>query len=64
MIRGRHRGLMGTCIDNLPVNLAVYEPDALLLQVDPNQSGNRAFHSHLSIKIVRLQHSPIGRQWL
>ena len=37
----------GICIDNLPVDLAVYEPDALLLQVDPNQSGTERLHSHL-----------------
>jgi 7-cyano-7-deazaguanine reductase len=37
----------GTCIDDLPVDLAVYEPDPLLLQIDPNQPGAERFHSHI-----------------
>ena len=37
----------GTCLDTLPVNLAVYEPDAALLQVDPEKPGQARWHSHL-----------------
>jgi 7-cyano-7-deazaguanine reductase len=37
----------GVCIDDLPVDLAVYEPDPLLLQTDPNQPGAERFHSHI-----------------
>lgn len=37
----------GICIDSLPVDLAVYEPDPLLLQTDPNQAGAERFHSHV-----------------
>ncbi len=37
----------GVCIDGLPVDLAVYEPDALLLQTDPNQVGAERLYSHL-----------------
>lgn len=37
----------GVCIDGLPVDLAVYEPDALLLQTDPNQLGADQLHSHV-----------------
>jgi 7-cyano-7-deazaguanine reductase len=35
------------CVDRLPVDLAVYEPDALLLQTDPNQVGSEQLHSHV-----------------
>ena len=37
----------GVCIDDLLVDLAVYEPDPLLLQTDPNQPGAERFHSHI-----------------
>ena len=37
----------GLCIDELPVDLAVYEPDALLLQVDRNVAGVERLHSHV-----------------
>ena len=37
----------GVCIDELPVDLAVYEPDALLLQVDRNVAGAERLHSHV-----------------
>ena len=37
----------GVCIDGLTVDLAVYEPDALLLQTDPNQVGAEQLHSHV-----------------
>jgi 7-cyano-7-deazaguanine reductase len=37
----------GVCVDDLPVDLAVYEPDPLLLQTDPNQPGAERFHSHV-----------------
>ena len=37
----------GVCVDGLPVDLAVYEPDALLLQTDPNQGGAEQLYSHL-----------------
>jgi 7-cyano-7-deazaguanine reductase len=37
----------GFCIDDLPVDLAVYEPDALLLQADRNVPGAKRFHSHV-----------------
>ncbi len=41
------RNPKGFCVDGLPVNLAVYEPDALLLQTDPNQVGAEWLHSHV-----------------
>ena len=37
----------GECLDQLPVNLAVYTPDAALLQVMPDRPGKARFHSHL-----------------
>lgn len=37
----------GVCIDKLPVDLAVYEPNALLLQTDPNQVGSELLYSHV-----------------
>ena len=37
----------GKCVDGLPVDLSVYEPDVLLLQTDPNQVGAERLHSHL-----------------
>lgn len=37
----------GTCIDGVPVDLAVYEPDSLILQTDPNQTGAERLYSHL-----------------
>ena len=37
----------GVCIDGLPVDLAVYEPDVLLLQTDPNQIGAERLYSHV-----------------
>ena len=37
----------GVCIDHLPVDLTVYEPDPMLLQIDPNQPGAERFHSHV-----------------
>ena len=37
----------GFCVDRLPVDLAVYEPDALLLQTDPNQVGSEQLYSHV-----------------
>ena len=37
----------GVCVDGLPVDLAVYEPDVLLLQTDPNQVGAERLYSHL-----------------
>ena len=37
----------GECLDHLPVDLNVYEPDARLLQIDANQVGAERFHSHL-----------------
>jgi 7-cyano-7-deazaguanine reductase len=37
----------GECLDQLPVNVAVYEPDAALLQVDPHRPGNARWYTHL-----------------
>lgn len=37
----------GICIDGIPINLAVYNPDAALLQVDPTQRATERFYSHL-----------------
>lgn len=37
----------GACIDDLPVDLAVYEPSALLLQADRNVAGAEQLYSHL-----------------
>jgi 7-cyano-7-deazaguanine reductase len=37
----------GICLDTLNVNLAVYTPDARLLQVDPNREVSERFHTHL-----------------
>ena len=37
----------GECLDQLPVNVAVYEPDAALLQVDPHRPGQARWHTHL-----------------
>ena len=37
----------GVCIDELPVDLAVYEPNELLLQADPNVAGAERLYSNV-----------------
>ena len=37
----------GICIDEIPIDLAVYNPDPALLQVDPTQTAAERFYSHL-----------------